>query len=256
MKQLGGMRKADKKLGDDVSLTRFIKLPQRHKTGHKTVPMPANATGTRFKNRVLEPEGPILVSGHSNVKIGRDVRKGRLRGYFIYSLSLEERATCPATCKHWTDCYGNSAPLAKRLRHGPKLLAAIEAEIPKLLGKFNHKGLLIRLHALGDFYSIDYVNFWSLMLFLYPRVTIFGYTAWGPDTLIGNRIAQVKAIYGDRFAVRWSGHGGEWGALDIRSAEDCPPEAFVCPEQTDKVRCCATCALCWTTSRPVAFIDH
>ena len=31
----------------------------------------------------------------------------------MYTVTLEERATCPKTCKHWYDCYGNTA-------HSPK----------------------------------------------------------------------------------------------------------------------------------------
>lgn len=36
----------------------------------------------------------------------------------------------------------------------------------------------------------------------------------------------------------------------------CPANAFVCPEQTGKTRCCATCAACWSTTKNVAFLEH
>jgi hypothetical protein len=74
----------------------------------------------------------VLVSGHSNVKIGRDVRKGKLfRNYWIFSLSFEERATCPSNCHHWTECYGNAMPFAKRTDHRDfqALTHAIERDI-------------------------------------------------------------------------------------------------------------------------------
>lgn len=37
---------------------------------------------------------------------------------------------------------------------------------------------------------------------------------------------------------------------------DCPASAFVCPEQTNKTRCCATCGACWSTTKNVAFLEH
>jgi hypothetical protein len=154
MKPLANMRKADKAHGDDVTLTRFV-LTDRRASHHHTALMPASATGTRFKARVLRPDqmGRVLVSGHNNGKIGRDVRKGHLRGYWIYTLSLEERATCPAGCRHWRSCYGNAMPFAKRVRHGRALLERLETEIAALLAVRGRRGILIRLHALGDFYS-------------------------------------------------------------------------------------------------------
>ena len=40
--------------------------------------------------------GQLLVSGKNNRKLGGTVEKGRYKGYALYGLSLEERATCPA----------------------------------------------------------------------------------------------------------------------------------------------------------------
>src|SRR5262249_24811065 len=35
------------------------------------------------------------------------------------TLTLEERATCPTTCRHWRDCYGNKMHRAQRWQRGP-----------------------------------------------------------------------------------------------------------------------------------------
>ena len=32
--------------------------------------------------------------------------------------------------------------------------------------------------------------------------------------------------------------------------------SIVCPAQTGKTQCCATCALCWTTKKNIAFLRH
>jgi hypothetical protein len=205
----------------------------------------------------------LLVSGHSNRKIGRDVRVGRLfRGYWIYTLTLEERATCPSTCHHWRTCYGNNMPWAKRVEHGPELEAAIRKEISERMLVVHQNrspvtGLLVRLHALGDFYSVSYVRLWNELLYKYPKLAVFGYTARRPGDPIGDAIAELKRKHGRRFAIRWS---------DGKAAEDCtvsvspgapkPADAFMCPEQTGKVDGCGKCGLCWNKTRNVAFMEH
>lgn len=264
MKMLGHIRPASKALGDDVTLSRMVKVsaggarPKRQLQllglGHPVV----EAGRSIFFRKGTRPvdDKPVLVSGHNSAKIGRDVRKGALRGARIYSLSLEERATCPRSCAHWYDCYGNGMPFAKRVQHDdePALWAAIERDIRRYTR--GGRSIVIRLHVLGDFYSPRYVRFWAGMLAIYPRVTIYGYTAWPPDSDIGKEISFLKLVYGRRFAIRWSGRDGRWGALDIRDASKAPHWAVVCPEQTGKTKACATCALCWSTDKTIAFVDH
>ena len=273
------VRKAHKARGDDVTLSRWVKIPVDEREPGKNMPKrqwrlpgldgPAGgaiqAGRSVFHRRGVKPVSAVthvLVSGHNNVKIGRDVRKGRLfRGYWIYTLTLEERATCPVPCRHWGTCYGNNMPFAKRVQHGLELEAALREEIPRLLSVRGRAGLLIRLHALGDFYSAAYVRFWETMLEAYPRLAVFGYTAWLPqlpDGLgIGDEIARVKRRFGRRFAIRWSNGGRRKDCtVSIRAASQAPAGAFICPEQTGRTAACATCGLCWGTTRNVAFIEH
>lgn len=260
MKQLANLRKADKAHGDDLTLTRWIKESGRHAKPGATALMPESATGTRFTSRVLSPRDmtQLLVSGHSNVKIGRDVRKGALRGYWIYTLSLQERATCPSSCQHWRSCYGNAMPFAKRIDHlDVEFLPRLAEEIERLLSVRGRAGVLIRLHALGDFYAESYVGFWRSMLLKHDRLAVFGYTARHPYEPIGQAIDDLKQEMGDRFAIRWSDGGLDADCtVGIKTAEDRPADAFVCPEQTGGTTCCATCAACWSTKRNVAFLAH
>lgn len=266
---LGGVRKAYASLGDDVTLSRFVKVK-----GELPDPPPKQKwlPGTRFdvsrtgrslfhRRGVKAPDDKPLVSGHCNVKIGRDVRKGELfRGYWIFTLTLEERATCPRRCFHWETCYGNNMPFAKRLDHrdAGKLYSAIEAQIKRELGKRGRQGVLVRLHALGDFFSEEYVEFWAGLLAKYDRLAVFGYTAWAPwDNPVGFAILRAKERFGRRFAIRWSdGFGPTDCARPILKPSECPPDSFICPEQTGKTRACATCGLCWNTDRNVAFLEH
>jgi hypothetical protein len=261
------MRKADKRLGDDPTLTRWVPLDTRHAAARKpTAPMPADATGTRFRARVLAPTdmGGLLVSGHSNVKIGRDVRIGRLKGYWIYTLSLEERATCPSSCAHWTDCYGNSMPFGKRIDHThPEFLPMLEAEIGRLLAVRGREGVLVRLHALGDFYSTDYVRFWQRMLDEHENLAIFGYTAHPITSEIGSKVHRLFQIFGLRALIRHSDAGySQFSTVSVDAETVRVPDAFKCPNQqmihkkSGELMVCATCALCWSTPTNVAFQGH
>lgn len=277
---LGGVRKGYASLGDDTTLTRFVKLGTRRRAYQPLLLESERAVVQRLQRRPAVREGRsmfrkgvkkldelpnLLVSGHSNVKIGRDVRIGRFKGYWIFTLSFEERRTCPRTCHYWETCYGNNMPYAKRIDHTdlPALTTRLEAEIRKLISQRGRVGILIRLHALGDFFSVEYVRFWSTMLALFPKLAIYGYTAHSPDSQIGREIERLKLIYQRRFAIRWSNGGLELDCtVPIQPGAPRPAGAFICPEQMDlsdahgRAILCATCGLCWGTEKNVAFMEH
>lgn len=259
MKQLANVRKAVAGL-DDTTLTRWVKEPGRHTSGRAPALMPAAATGTKFPSRVIRPVdmSHLLVSGHSNVKIGRDVRKGKFKGYWIYTLSLEERATCPSSCVHWRNCFGNNMPFAKRIDHtSPDFLPRLEREIDNLLAVRGRKGVLIRLHALGDFYSEMYVAFWGRLLEKHSNLAVFGYTARLPGTSIGDAVQATWLAHKERFMVRVSdGDDLNMSTVSISQPQDRPRDTFLCPEQTGQTQCCATCGACWSTTKNVAFLAH
>ena len=268
MKTQTHMRLASAAAGDDVTLTRYVRVDRAHTTPRKLQPrIPGLAAPfieqgrTKFPTRVIAPSdmSTLLVSGHSNVKIGRDVRKGKLRGWWIYTLSLEERKTCPSSCDHWQSCYGNNMPFAKRVDHTtPDFLLKLENEIIHLCHQRRKTGVLIRLHALGDFYSQAYVDFWRRMLEMHKNLAIYGYTArsWYGDP-IGRAVYRLRLVWGRRFMVRTSNSGEvTMSTAGIASVEQRPAGAFVCPAQLGLPRCCATCAACWSTTKNVAFLDH
>ena len=79
-----------------------------------------DATGTMFPGAVRDWVPGIgeylLKDGAHNSKIGGDVAVGAIAGASIYTLSWEERATCPRGCEHWRSCYGNNMNRARRWR--------------------------------------------------------------------------------------------------------------------------------------------
>lgn len=231
-------------------------------SGEARVLADAEATGAIFPGRVAAPaEGrPVLVGGANNRKIGGDVLVGRLRGAKILTLTLEERATCPRACQHWRSCYGNNMQWPTRWRHGPELIDKIAAEIAEHCA--GGRCVLVRLHVLGDFWSVDYVQSWEALLDEYPGLHVFGFTAWAPDTPIGGEIAAVRQFNPGRFMIRHSGSCYAWGAftLDHATRRKRIGEAIVCPEQRDagtaRATHCGNCGVCWATDRPIAFMEH
>jgi hypothetical protein len=230
---------------------------------------PAMVEGrTLFPSTVVEvtEDAPdrLLVSGRNNRKLGATVEKGRFKGYALYGLSLEERATCPVDCTVRDICYGNGMQMARRHRIGnPDVFYdRLGFEICDLLDE--HDGLLIRLHVLGDFPSVEYVAFWFDVLAEHEKVAIYGYTArqttaWGGDE-IGDAIEALKDQYPERFRIRWSSPTARPdGALVIGNVPKTPrtPDGIVCPAQTDATACCATCGLCWDAPKDaILFVKH
>jgi len=223
------------------------------KPGHDAI----RGARTLFPTRVFDPTGdqPIIKPGSYSRKLGGEVLKGHWRGFPIYTLALEERATCPTACALYASCYGNHMQAAKRYRHGDALIWRLSVELAVL--QLRHpQGFVVRLHVLGDFYSVDYVWQWARWLEDYPALRVFGYTAWAPDTPIGRAVKSCRVTLWDRFAVRTSGMAGENGTTVVERVSDAPPGSIVCPAQTDKTTSCATCALCWATHKPITFLMH
>jgi hypothetical protein len=226
-------------------------------------------TRTQFPSMVRDAalEETILKGGENISKIGGVVLVGPLKGARIVSLALEERATCPRSCAVWDYCYGNNMPRLQRYNPGPALEAKITMEIVSLCER--HEKVLVRLHILGDFYSLAYLRHWARLLDRFPGLHVFGFTAWTEETPIGKAVAAMRDREPQRFAVRSSGRTGRWGSFTLPFPTDRPMigDAAVCPEQRDAMAGaargthCGSCGLCWktggaATGRPIAFVEH
>ena len=222
-------------------------------------------TRSIFQKSLRTPvEGKTLKKGSGNKKLGFVVSSKKWKGKRLYSLTLEERTTCPTTCHHWIDCYGNNMPFAHRFTpHNIDII--LEREIETLLAKHKH-GIVVRLHVLGDFYSVDYVQFWQEMLEKHSKLCLFGYTARKGDN-IAHAIWRLNNKYPDRCVIRHSGNKAYDGKLvptqgpfkenwSYAAEESFEGASFDCPEQTGKVKDCVSCGLCWMTTKTVRFATH
>mgnify|MGYP003146093120 CR=1 FL=1 len=231
----------------------------------QTATQRARIEGTTVFRKSIKPPAnnnlfvDVLKPGNNNKKLGYKITKGRWKGKYLYSLTLEERATCPRYCHHWEDCYGNNMPFAHRYAVSPDLLPAIHGNIIRLRNK-HPQGIVVRLHVLGDFYSPAYVTFWEHMLDFWPNLCIFGYTArWGDDTQYAIH-TQLNRRYPNRCVIRYSRNLEYDETLTARYAADGTFDgtAFTCPEQTGKAASCADCGLCWSdgATKTVRFLSH
>ena len=209
-------------------------------------------------------EFTTLKKGSSNKKLGFKVTAKKWTGKRLYSLTLVERETCPTTCHHWDDCYGNNMPFAHRFST-IGLLPKLESEIDSLMNKHKN-GIVIRLHVLGDFMSTEYVEFWQDMLLKHPELCLFGYTARKGDN-IAHAIWRMNNRFNERCVIRHSGNKAYDGELvptqgpfkenwSYAAEESFEGASFDCPEQTGKLKDCASCGLCWITTKTVRFATH
>lgn len=216
----------------------------------------------RHEKRLVTAETSpgLFVSGSENRKIGRRVTKGRWACMPIYTLTLAERMTCPRSCLMWSACYGNNLNWPRRHVLDDALIERMRWELTALAAR-HPEGFVVRLHVLGDFGSdndpdlaLRYVQAWSVWLARFPALRVFGFTAWGPDTAVGLHVADMNALFADRWRVRFSGHDGPSGALVVETEAD--SRHVLCPFETGRSANCGQCALCWSMDRTVEFLRH
>ena len=206
----------------------------------------------------------VIKSGEHNRKLGSVVVKGDWEGYPVYGFMLEERATCPTTCKELKSCYGNgmSHVQAKRFEHGPALELALDSELQILACEpGNRAGFALRVHTLGDFYSPEYAELYDKWLSRHQNLHIWGYTAHEVGSETGQVINKIMSKFPDRFLIRWSGQTGELDGTSVVADESefnqpIFEDSIICPVNTHSTDCCATCALCWSSSKHVVFLRH
>lgn len=199
----------------------------------------------------------LLVSGVNQAKIGGRVQKGPWAGLPIYCLTLEERATCPRSCAQWATCYGNAMPLARRHAADRDLMPRLAREVAEVVPA------AIRLHVLGDFFSVEYAAFWHGLLRRHRGLHLFGFTAWPCTSPIGAAIESMNIDRWQQCAIRFSvpldAAPAPMQASVAWAGEALPPDAIACPAQTGATAACATCGLCWAGAadgRRIVFTGH
>ena len=223
---------------------------------------------TVYPTTVVSPwESPrLLVSGANNAKLGGEVLKGPWSGAPLFHLTLEERATCPRSCLQWLSCYGNAMHLARRHDHrDPNFLNLLEAELWLLQREHRETGFVVRLHTLGDFYSLDYVQFWADALDHFPGLRVFGYTANDPrsknveEAAVGKAIEWLTQRAWDVFAIRFSRAEPLPQSSNVLMEPSDDERVIMCPQQREATLACGACGLCWADparDKAIGFLKH
>ena len=222
---------------------------------HKAI---LNST-TLYQKNIFNPKDYKFkaIKASTNKKLGKKVTKGKLKNAKMYTLTLVERETCSKECEHYLDCYGNNMPFAHRIKANDSIYQLLDNDLNELDKK--NKPYLIRLHVLGDFFSVDYVNYWKKQLETRPNLNIYGYTRYHTtmndinEAMIGLAIDSIRVQYPYRFMIRFSNDTTkEFSA----HSEEITTNGIACPVQEDKTDSCGTCTLCWTVNKPIIFKTH
>lgn len=217
---------------------------------------------TRYRKGVKPPSLNMLKRGKQNKKLGDKVSVKKWKGMTMYSLTLEERATCPSDCQQWDVCYGDNMPFAHRFDHtDSSFIESLEQQL-SLLNDKHPEGFVVRLHVLGDFYSGQYIVQWQLWLHQFESLNVFGYTHHSYTSQLGSMISNVNRLHPDRFRVRFSDDMSTQFSAHVTKSEGISSsisivtDAIICPEQLGKTDSCASCGYCWTSNNPIVFIEH
>ena len=161
------------------------------------------------------------------------------------------------------NCYGNAMPLARRHRPDDDLMPRLEREIGDLIAK--HGRIAVRLHVLGDFYSVKYARFWRAMLQRHAGLHVWGYTARGHaegDLDIFLAVAHTNMLFRERHIVRYSNApypDMATGVIWRQPEGPVVPEGTVCPASMEATAACGTCGLCWAPEmreKRIVFVGH
>lgn len=214
-------------------------------------------TRTKYPKNVKQPAPNMLKPGRKNAKLGHRVSVGVWKGMVLWQLSLEERVTCPRTCDQWDDCYGNNMPFAYRYDHTADDFIEMLSMSLADKQKRHPNGFVVRLHVLGDFFSVAYVQQWAKWLDEFPALHVYGYTHHHPDSDIGRALSELNKS--SKWKVRFS------DAQDMIFSANVIPirrEAkkgieVICPEQLGQTDKCTSCGLCWSQQeRSILFLKH
>ena len=232
-----------------------MQLDKRHKA---IVNASTLYNASKFTIRDVTNYSPRVLKLSTNVKLGKIVKKGKHKGKHILTLTLIERETCTNECEHYLTCYGNNMPFAHRFEVNEAFMLRLESDIEYYVQKYP-EGILIRLHVLGDFESIQYIEFWNRMLHTYSSIAIYGYTRnhitskYEHIRALGYKTIAVRNIHKDRFAIRFSNKLDDEFSANSREITN---EGITCLAQVKANVSCSDCTLCWASKKQIGFITH
>ena len=151
-------------------------------------------------------------------------------------------------------------PFAHRI--SAKNIQLLEQRIYNDLLNSSNQLLLIRLHILGDFFSVKYVKFWRKMLNTFDNIALYGYTANNIKSIYSDSRAIAKEIIklnkNDNCHIRFSNDlNAAFSANSYDIVKPVKGVSILCPVQENKTANCGTCGLCWNQKeQQIIFKTH
>lgn len=181
------------------------------------------------------------------------ISRGNLKLGVLPSFSLPVMTTCPGKtpfCDRY--CYGlkgNFILVNVKEANDRRLDATLKGDFVEIIvGEIRKaKSPAFRIHVIGDFYSVEYIEKWIDITEQLPAVVFFGSTrSWRCDFLAEamKRFRDLENVY-LRASVDLTDttkpDGCGWRLWSVEG------EGMNCPHDVGKAESCFACKRCWTT---------
>lgn len=124
------------------------------------------------------------------------------------------------------------------------------------LGGCINKRIAVRIHSSGDFFSIEYIDFWKDIIQKNPDVLFWGYTRSWVISELTESVKDLNNLGNMKLILSWDETmvqppDGFAKSIVCNSSNDISDllkkeTGVVCPEQYNLVRSCADCGICIT----------
>lgn len=222
------------------------------------------AYGVEYRNgKILAPTGdyiaPLLKKGNS--KTGAAVwTYSQLAGAGEWPTKYGTiRGTCAGTCEHCYACTGFYC--MPSVRDALAMHTILTRRTACYTGGFKARAIiaqikadniaLVRIHAAGDFDSVDDVRTWADIVKACPGVLFWTYTkrAW-PEIDELNTLENINIV-----PSVICGRVNYGTCSDLLNLMACDPDAYICPCGFDDSTHCQDCKAC-ATKKHVIFLLH
>ncbi|MGW8177247.1 MAG: GP88 family protein [bacterium] len=176
----------------------------------------------------------------------------------IANFSLPAMKTCPGKtkfCKRF--CYGQrNWYRTERVKQGlwDRYFISLSPQFAdRVIGEIKDKKIkLVRIHTVGDFYSVEYIKKWEKIARACAGSTKFyGYTrSWRVDELRPHlEYLMENFLVWLRASIDYTTHQQKPEGWATFSSVD--GDGKLCPHDSGKVMFCRDCGICWNSFTPI-----
>ncbi|MCP4551781.1 MAG: hypothetical protein GY834_07020 [Bacteroidetes bacterium] len=228
--------------------------------------------------RRLKSIKPLNQSGIKPMGLSKGNSKlGQFGKYYnsIFVWNLPSVSACPAA-SNWCmkNCYNADPRIDKfpvsewqanwwwSIHNRAELKIIINEQL-----KSAEKPCAVRLHSSGDFFSIEYINFWHDIVNMNPDISFWAYTrSWNIENLLFP-LSQLRNLNNFQLFASWdesmnSNPPPDWRISlvidDLSKGKELDRNKdYSCPEQFGKKLNCASCGFCIKASdKNIIFTLH